>query len=58
MNIKVENSYLSGKIRAIPSKSYAHRIAICNFLAGKNPVTECGDFTSNDIAVTEKCLKE
>lgn len=58
MNIKVENSYLSGKIRAIPSKSYAHRIAICNFLAGKNPVAECGDFTSNDIAVTEKCLKD
>ncbi len=58
MKLKLDNAYLSGEIKAIPSKSYAHRIAICNFLAGKNPTAECGDFSSNDIAVTEKCLKD
>ena len=48
---------MSGEIKAIPSKSYAHRIAICNFLAGNEPVSGCVDFTSNDISVTEDCLK-
>ena len=57
MNVKVENAFLSGEINAIPSKSYAHRIAICNFLAGNNPVSGCQGFSSNDIFVTEECLK-
>lgn len=57
MIVRVENAFLSGEIKAIPSKSYAHRIAICNFLAGKNPTASCGDFSSNDITVTEQCLK-
>ncbi len=57
MIVSVKNSYLKGKISAIPSKSYAHRIAICKFLAGDNPVSECGGFASNDILVTENCLK-
>ena len=40
------NAKLNGTINAIPSKSYAHRISICNFLAGKNPNSGCKDFTS------------
>ncbi len=57
MNYIIEKSFLRGKISAIPSKSYAHRIAICNFLAGNLPSACCKDFTSNDITVTEECLK-
>ena len=57
MNIKIEKAYLSGEIDAIPSKSYAHRIAICNFLSGEEPTANCGEFSSNDIFVTENCLK-
>ena len=58
MNVELKSAFLSGNIKAIPSKSYAHRIAICNFLAGKNPVSNCGEFRSNDIVVTEKCLSD
>ena len=57
MNLILSPSSLSGKIQAIPSKSYAHRIAICNFLAGKQPSAKCGQFSSNDIFVTENCLR-
>ena len=57
MNVVLEPSSLSGEINAIPSKSYAHRIAICNFLAGNEPSAKCGQFSSNDILVTENCLK-
>lgn len=57
MNVTLDNAFLSGEIKAIPSKSYAHRIAICNFLAGKEPSGNCGEFSSNDIAVTENCLR-
>lgn len=56
MNIALSGAFLSGTVKAIPSKSYAHRISICNFLAGKNPNAGCGDFSSKDIAVTEECL--
>lgn len=57
MIAKIEKSKIFGKIDAIPSKSYAHRIAICNFLAGNVPSGKSGDFTSKDIAATERCLK-
>ncbi|MBQ3492865.1 MAG: 3-phosphoshikimate 1-carboxyvinyltransferase [Clostridia bacterium] len=57
MNVKIQNAFLSGVINAIPSKSYAHRIAICNFFAGNNPDACCGGFTSNDITITENCLR-
>ena len=52
----VEGSYLKGTIPAIPSKSYAHRVAICNFLS-KAPIAVCKDFSSNDIDVTVACLE-
>lgn len=57
MIVKVENSFLSGEIKAIPSKSYAHRIAICNFLSDKIIDAGCEDFTSNDIIATLSCLE-
>ncbi len=49
-------SVIKGEVKAIPSKSYAHRIAICNFLAGKQPTANCTEFSSNDIFVTQDCL--
>ena len=58
MIAKIEKSKIKGKINAIPSKSYAHRIAICNFLAGKEPSGKSGCFTSKDIEATERCLKD
>ena len=57
MTIEILNSDIFGEKNAIPSKSYAHRIAICNFLAGKEPTSGIKGFTSNDIFVTEECLK-
>lgn len=57
MNVKIKKGKIGGIISAIPSKSYAHRISICNFLSGKEPTARCNGFSSNDIAVTETCLK-
>ena len=53
----IQGKQINGEIQAIPSKSYAHRIAICNFLAGNEPVSGVKGFTSKDITVTEICLK-
>lgn len=58
MIVKIKNSEIRGEIRAIPSKSYAHRIAICNFLAGNEPTGGCEGFESKDIKATEDCLKK
>lgn len=58
MTIEILNSVISGQKKAIPSKSFAHRIAICNFFAGNKPCAGVTDFTSNDIQVTEKCLQD
>ena len=52
----VQKAQVDGQITAIPSKSYAHRISICNFLAGKKSFVDCGDFNSKDIQATAKCL--
>ncbi|MBR1967834.1 MAG: 3-phosphoshikimate 1-carboxyvinyltransferase, partial [Clostridia bacterium] len=57
MNVKIKKGKIGGIISAIPSKSYAHRISICNFLSGKEPTARCNGFSSNDIAVTETCLR-
>ena len=56
MICKIQKAQVDGEITAIPSKSYAHRIAICNFLAGKDKFIDCGDFSSNDIDATVNCL--
>jgi len=58
LNVGIKGKEIFGEIDAIPSKSYAHRIAICNFFAGNEPVSHCNGFTSNDILVTENCLKD
>ncbi len=57
MTVEIINSVINGEKNAIPSKSYAHRIAICNFLAKNGTTSGCKGFTSQDIAVTEDCLK-
>ncbi len=56
MIVQVRKGTIDGKINAIPSKSYAHRIAICNFLAGKDLLVDCGGFLSKDIEATISCL--
>ena len=54
MDVIVSKSSLMGTIDAIPSKSFAHRAMICDFLANKT-VTEY-DF-SEDVIATANCLK-
>ena len=56
MNIKIQPSKMSGKINAIASKSFAHRILICDFLAGNEIRKEFNSFTSKDILATANCL--
>ena len=56
MNVKIKKGKIGGIISAIPSKSYAHRISICNFLAGKNPKSGAEGVLSKDITATEDCL--
>ena len=58
MNMKISGAKISGTVDAIPSKSFAHRISICNFFAKKNPTSNCKNFTSKDISATENCLKD
>ncbi len=56
MNIKIQKSKVQGKIKAIASKSFAHRILICDFLAGNEIRNEFNSFTSKDILATANCL--
>ena len=56
MNVKIEKADIFGQINAIPSKSFAHRILIANFLSGKDVDVDCGLFTSKDIEETKNCL--
>ncbi len=58
MNIKVQPSKMSGKINAIASKSFAHRILICDFLCGNNLRKEFNGFCSKDILATYNCLSD
>ena len=58
MNIKVEKSKTSGVVKAIASKSFAHRILICDFLAGNNLRKEFNGFCSKDILATYNCLSD
>ena len=58
MNIKIQPSKIKGKINAIASKSFAHRILICDFLAGNDLRREFNGFTSKDILATANCLSE
>ncbi len=54
-NVKVSPCKLNGIVRAIPSKSQAHRALICAALADKPTIIEC-EGGSDDIAATADCL--
>ena len=57
MMIRVRKSRITGKVDAIVSKSFAHRIAICNFLAKSGTILPCDDSYSDDIKATVRCLE-
>ncbi len=53
----VRGATICGSISAIASKSYVHRIAICDFLAGNiAAIQNLDDNASNDIKATKNCL--
>jgi len=54
-DVKVSPRRLSGAVRAIPSKSQAHRALICAALADKPTTIEC-EGVSDDITATADCL--
>jgi 3-phosphoshikimate 1-carboxyvinyltransferase len=54
-NLKISPCGLNGAVRAIPSKSQAHRALICAALADKPTIIECSG-SSDDIAATADCL--
>lgn len=56
MNIICTPATLSGKIKAISSKSDAHRLLICGALADAPTKVHC-NVMSKDIAATVDCLK-
>jgi len=55
VDIKINPGLLRGNIKAIPSKSQAHRAFICAALAKEQTYIEC-DGTSDDIEATKACL--
>lgn len=55
MTITIDNRPLAGKLRAIPSKSEAHRLLICAALGDKKTKITCPQ-TSKDIQATADCL--
>ena len=57
MNIKIQGSAVCGKVNSIPSKSFVHRILICDFLSGKEVRDEFNGFSSKDILATANCLR-
>jgi len=54
-DVKISPCRLNGVVRAIPSKSQAHRALICAALADKPTHIEC-EGGSEDIAATADCL--
>ncbi len=56
MTVKCTPSVLSGTIRAISSKSHAHRVLICAALSQNKTKIYC-NVMSKDIAATVDCLK-
>lgn len=55
MDITIYPKKLHGAIRAIPSKSAAHRLLICAAFADKETFISCPD-TNRDIEATADCL--
>ncbi|HHU05400.1 MAG TPA: 3-phosphoshikimate 1-carboxyvinyltransferase [Clostridiales bacterium] len=56
MDVKILPTSLSGRVRAIPSKSYAHRLLICSALSNKKTFVSCAG-SSEDIEATVRCLQ-
>lgn len=56
MDITIYPGRLSGMLRAIPSKSQAHRLLICAALSDQPTVLDCPD-TNQDIEATAGCLR-
>ena len=56
MRVTIRPAPLSGEIKAIPSKSQAHRLLICAALAEKPTSIFCGSL-SKDIEATARCLR-
>lgn len=55
MDITIYPKKLSGTVRAIPSKSQAHRLLICAAFSDSSTVLECPQ-TNEDIEATVRCL--
>ena len=55
MKVNIMPSSISGSIRAIPSKSFAHRQLICSALSNQKTEIECSRI-SEDIKATIRCL--
>ena len=56
MDITIYPSLLSGTVRAIPSKSQAHRLLICAAFADRETELLCPE-TNRDIEATVDCLR-
>ena len=56
MVVRIVRPIDGGEIRAVPSKSYAHRLLICAALADGETLIECGA-ASDDIEATVSCLE-
>ena len=56
MEMRCTPAILSGKIKAISSKSHAHRVLICSALANEPTKINC-NVLSKDITATLECLK-
>lgn len=54
MNVLIKKGFACGKVQAPPSKSMAHRLLICSFLAGGGNISGCSD--SEDIKATKACI--
>ena len=55
MDIRITPTGLRGTVRAIPSKSQAHRLLICSAFADRETSIYCPDI-NDDIAATAQCL--
>ena len=55
MDLTVYPKKLNGSVRAIPSKSQAHRLLICAAFSDKDSYLECPQ-TNEDINATARCL--
>ena len=56
MNIRIDKPLQGGHVRAIASKSEAHRLLICAALADRDTFIDCAE-RSQDIDATVRCLE-